>query len=365
MDEDEPLLTKEEVKDRIHHWHKKAAWKRFDADIHIVDPLAHYAYLEYLKRDVVLHSEYFRCGGEYDLEDNLYDYNSALLERYPTEMIPDATWIRTDKTFKTHSSHSRFIHRDLAVDDGAASLQKSYTILCSIIAMLEHLKRWHFSTNFYSILTKDPQTDVAKLSPISQKRLEELKESIESSVQHIDAVGEMVGILEQLVAPRLSGLQEDMQLTMATGGPTDLATILTLLRMTVLVLDLALVSYVGSHGTSFLMADTEVIRIRSKHDNLRSVVMTRQSLACLNDFLDQTKVWLFDVEGNETATLQPGTGTVSNGLLILTRIDTFADIWGPVWAVAVDGRSSSVFKQYNLSRGCIHWSSTRIRLRIL
>src|SRR5204863_778159 len=99
-------------------------------DTHIVDPLAHYTYLDYLERDVVQYSEYFRCSGKYDLDDNLYSHNSALLERYPRKRIPDALWARTDM-FKMHSSHT---DGALVVQDGAASLQKSYAILCSTIA---------------------------------------------------------------------------------------------------------------------------------------------------------------------------------------------------------------------------------------
>lgn len=44
---------------------------KYDTDIYIVDPIAHYCYLEHLERHIVARSENFRCAGKYDLEDNL------------------------------------------------------------------------------------------------------------------------------------------------------------------------------------------------------------------------------------------------------------------------------------------------------
>jgi len=259
---DVPFLSRTEVASRIQFWHVEAASRNFSPNTHIVDPLAHYAYLDYLQNDVVQYSEYLRSSGEYDLDDDLYSSYPERLRTYLTgKEITDALWMKAEGVFSKCSSRTGGPGSGGAepklrtLQGGAASLRKSYSILCSTVVMLGHLRAWYFSTNFYSILTKDAQPDVARLVPISEQQLQALKTSIEKAVDRIATEGStfltIEGISKELVAPQLSSLQHDMRLTMAKGDTTDLGTILALLRMTVLVLDLALVSYVGSHGTPF------------------------------------------------------------------------------------------------------------------
>lgn len=126
-------------------------------------------------------------------------------------------------------------------------------------------------------------------------------------------------------------------------------------RVTAVILDLALVSYVGSHGThftSYVESASEEIRLVSKHADLNvHFKCTFQTLACLNGFLDNTRVWVFQTYQADQGSF--GDFKKSTALSVLARMKDFADIWGPVWPVPVGAESPSRLRQYNLSRGFI------------
>jgi hypothetical protein len=65
-----PFLTEEVTKTRMEFWRGRAKSGCYDTDTHIVDPIAHYAHLEYLQRHVVANSKFLRCFGKYDVDDH-------------------------------------------------------------------------------------------------------------------------------------------------------------------------------------------------------------------------------------------------------------------------------------------------------
>lgn len=98
----------------------------------------------------------------------------------------------------------------------------------------------------------------------------------------------------------------------------------------VLLLDLGLVLYVGSHGSRFgtyIQPDTDSIGFQ--HYNSAAaygITCSLKSLGCLDGLLD-TPVWVFRSN-------QHSVDSSAQGLSILTPMNLFADIWGPVSAVS-------------------------------
>lgn len=361
LDENAQLLTEDEVEKSISFWHEKAALGKFDPDVHIVAPLAHYASLEYLERDVILHSEYFRCRGDYDTED--YGYNQDLARIDSRKRIQSMTWSKLGTTLDglcSPSTEAGEINAQSALRElrkELSSLQKSYELLCNILAMLDHLKQWYFCTDFYSILTWDRAQAVAALTAISEGRLVHLKFGIEYAVDAITRQAltsdSATWVLISRIADPWWTFFNDILFRIAPAFRKDAAIIPELCRMTTLALDLALVSYVGSHGSRFdsqyLKASPGRIKIPSRHRGVKDIVCSLRPLACLSEFVDNTKVWLFDSGDVEAM----GSEQTQKGLKVLTHIRTFADIWGPVWSVGSGEPASDIILQYNLSRGCI------------
>ena len=133
--------------------------------------------------------------------------------------------------------------------------------------------------------------------------------------------------------------------------------IVQLCRMTAILLDLALVSYVGSHGLrfdlDFIKTDTSRILINSGEESKLSLECSLQQLACLDEFLDRHKVWVCQFYTGQHSVQTAGSEKASRPMSILTRMEDIADLWGPIWSIPVGEDHPKRIKQYNTSKGVI------------
>jgi Ubiquitin family len=354
------LLSKEETAQRMVYWRSRAKEGNFNANTHIVDPVAHYSHLHHLEEYVVTHSEYFWCRGKYLVEDDAggdWANDSALFEQIPSPilgMLP-RNHLATKITPPVQLPE---LHGLLE------SLCKSYLVLCRVVASFEYLQEMGFCGTFYSVLVerRETATDVAEMLQIKRDELEILKINFESAMSHIHQESLCVSSAASVIWDQLGGQCDYilglMGLQCKRPPPNIWMQIMYSSRMAVLLLDLGLVTYVGSHGSrfdSYVRSDAESIYIRSKVIG-SCVKCSLRPLACLNEFLN-TPVWVFQLEG-ETPYPQ-GRGTPGKELSILTRIDVFADVWGPVWPVRENPSDpTSMVLQYNVSRGFIRRAET-------
>lgn len=96
--------------------------------------------------------------------------NTPLLGRYGVQTISDGLWVTLGEQFKEFNFPAHC----------ATSMRKSYTIHCYTVAVLRHLRVWHISIDFYSILVRDRgMPNVARLNPISLKHHDAFKSDIE------------------------------------------------------------------------------------------------------------------------------------------------------------------------------------------
>lgn len=362
----------------VEQWKETAAKYNFDDDLHIVDPQAYYSRLDSLERYVVLQSEYFRCKGSYNALNN-----GVFIKRRTRETPPSPLGFDVDATLDlnwgTQSVSSANLFREsesfpetdeMEIKQVLDSLRNSLMVLKSVIQRFDHLVNCGFATTYFSFLSARPKHNLAEIVPISRDNLAGLASGIDYVISEISSKAtatssSVQSCLERSISTSLNRLLEPFDdtvfppdsFTKQTGLP-----ILEICRMTVLFLDLALVCYVGSHGSRFdeeylhVRTPTRGITVNSTHSKSFSFQCTIRCLACLNGFLDHKRVWVFEfIHGcGETATTALKRLGHLDSLSILTRMEHFADIWGPIWAIpTVDEKGDNRIRQYNVSKGVI------------
>jgi hypothetical protein len=331
----------------------------FDEDEYIVDPGAHFAKLKVLEQETVEGSHFFKYEGLHATPEPFWGDELEDIRNVPDHLrirLEDFLRISASRAFRTAIDRSgervdRWWRSEARV---LPSLCQSYFIICRVLQRLELLRAARFSTYFFSILRLHKGTNAAEIVKLQASLVESIKVGIEQSIDHIlddpwDAISQVC--LSEYVEVPCAVLLEDTGIMPSMSHSRNSHSILTLCRMTALLLDLAMVSYVGSHGSPFcarfLDNNRQIVEVRGVSEDDFSFSCSMQSLACLHGFLDRTKAWVFEFQsGRQLPTQMRAPAPLS----ILARMEDFADIWGPVWAIpAEDGQ----IKQYNVSKGVI------------
>lgn len=206
---------------------------------------------------------------------------------------------------------------------------------------------------------------VAEIVKIHKELLVKLQDSLEIAMtitrDRVDLESAYETIIDCIgpAAQELLDILDCKQLGSDVLIVNTLPEMLNLYRMVVCILDLGLVSYVGSHAARF---DTEIFKremnpLRFDPQNNLSFDCSLRTLACLDGFLDAKLVWVFRAGVNlPSATIQVKNKNQKK-LSILTTIDALADIWGSVWAEAreegVADEKLVRVKKYHVSKGVI------------
>lgn len=208
-------------------------------------------------------------------------------------------------------------------------------IMLAVTANIKRMRLKNYCDTFISILTLDKaRNKVAKLVQIQIVAIDDLHETFES------ALNQVLPLLESARPQRSSRIQDVREkLSRKTsailtamdlpGGSSSVGT----WRRTVMMLDLAIISYSGAHQQRFdhqylngESLDFATINPAWTYDlySQKKIMIRSRRLQCLDGLL-QSPVWVF----------QSSSAVRDNShLLLSTEMKTFADIWGPVWAVS-------------------------------
>jgi hypothetical protein len=346
--------TEQNAFQRIDQWKVLAEEGNFDADTHIVDPDAHYEALDSLQQRTLKSSEFYRQSGGYRLSYAGEAPNLQHLVLTPTA----PQWISN-------------LLLDLEGGNSAAnkivfSLCETYLVITSVIKSFEILESRQFCTSFFSILVERCDGAVAEIVKVHKELLLKLRDSLEIAITFARNDGVDLNIDEATIMDCLEpASQEFLDVLDCKKLRSDVLIVnkipemLNLYRMVACILDLGLVSYVGSHAARF---DTEIFQremdpLRFDLPNNLSFDCGLRTLACLQGFLDAKLVWVFRAGVNlPSATIQSKNKNPKK-LSILTTIDALADIWGSVLAEAeeqvVAGEKHVRVKKYHVSKGVI------------
>ncbi|KAL9638094.1 MAG: hypothetical protein Q9164_001777 [Protoblastenia rupestris] len=319
----------ERAKAAINDTKAKAKRGNYNADLPIVAPEAHFQHLEVLYRDIVQSSAFFRSGGSYHLQST-WDGDAAAIDGVAN--VPD--WLSLSQ-YQMVKSMSVGCAKAFML----AHLWESYLMICQCSKSLQILKDDGFCDYSINILIKLEALDVAEITEISLQSVENLKVVVEKALIQLlgstDAIAMSTNLMEFVLMPCASFL-DHIGLHDPATNPGDTESILKFCRTTACLLDLAIITYTGSHASRFDLEifgrSLEDIHVVDKENALR-FSCTLKTLACLNGFLDNRRVWVFKLP---LIGYQPESFAMTrtgNALAVLAKIHLLADIWGPVWTV--------------------------------
>lgn len=348
------LPTEQEALQRIGQWRALADKGNFDADTHIVDPHAHYEALDSLQQMIVKSSEFYRQSGVYRLSC--------------TGEAPDLQHLVSTPTAPQWISNLVLDLQggNLAANEVVFSLCEVYLMVHSVINSFDILESRQFCTSFFSILVERCDGAVAEIVKIYKNLLVKLRDSLKVAIvithnNGVDLESDHEMIMNSIwpAAQEFLDILNFKQLGSDAPIMNTLPEMLNLYHMVACILDLGLVSYVGSHAARF---DTEIFQrdMNSFRFDLRNNISfdcSLRTLACLDGFLDAKSVWVFRAGVNlPSASLERATRKKKK-LFVLTTIDSLADIWGSVWAEAVGQvvaeEKGAHVKKYHVSKGVI------------
>lgn len=242
---------------------------------------------------------------------------------------------------------------------------------------LKRMQNDGFCLQKFSILTIDPyRNDVVRLLPIDIQQISQLLIEIESVLTKmvysarsappisysarlvlelaLDEPGDLLGSV-----PCCTEFLTTLGLVLASTLDDSInMPILAVLRLVVHTIDLAVASYAGTHLDRFdevyLGEEIHAIDVLSPFPSLHhlqvpSIKLSRCQLQCLDSFHDSKPVWVFSSSHWEPR----------GHLFLSTKVEDFADIWGPLWKV-FDAENHSSCIRYAVGNGCIYkWKSSK------
>lgn len=340
----------------IRAWQHKAQDGDFDEDLHIVDPQAHFDRLDRFEDLIISNSEFYHCKGSYDLLNDRVPPSNT--QNVLTDVAP---WMWTSLQDITQSlmlpPANDFEAEWQDARKTLASLWKSYLMLCQVLNNFSILENAGFSKDFFSFLLRR-SADTAEIVKICPSlRLNNIKLCLENACRHVlenIGVADSQQYLTYLVEEPCLGLLDDLGFNLPEVTRPN-TSILAILRTAMLLLDLALVSYVGSHGSRFndkyMAINSQQINVVGTSGDEFSFRCYLQRMACLDGFLDSRLVWVFELHSGASTDVRAEQQS-GKGMLLLTTMDAFGDLWGPVWSIPMNDGNS--IKQYNVSKGVIY-----------
>ena len=231
---------------------------------------------------------------------------------------------------------------------------------------LQSLEETDFLVDCVSILVLDAQRrSTVKMIPLKPRMIYDLAQVFHKSLGYLEArhtsltrplaVEVILGTIT-IACNRIMqvlGLSLHSQFTSESSSGTSLMALdhLTFWRNTVRVLDLAVMSYIGAHIDDTLKLSLDEYHALQAQDDdfgsrwLLGIQFQSRRLRCLTDALNDSEVWVFNLEGTISS---------ADASYLATTIRTLADIWGPAWRASEDRETASF---YSFSGGSIvPWS---------
>ena len=238
------------------------------------------------------------------------------------------------------------------------SVHMSRNILSKVCRNLLALQEAGFCNDKFSLLSRDPdRASVVNLSSIIISDVVHLATSLENILRRM--------LEGDHLAEDFSDLAASCRRLWTSSSPfyTDTNDVVGYSYDTVRIVDLAVLSYSGTHYQSILpsVAYSGVSSLdhrgknidqytRSMQDHLiletvqlAPISLRRMKMQCLDSFLGCKEVWVFSL-GSE----QPS----NERFFLSTLVEDFADVWGPMWKSLRNSQPNQIL-EYNIGNGAI------------
>ena len=298
-------------------------------------------------------------------------------ERYfePCPGYPQSPELMLEKFEPLPDSHVVRICQDMGVIHNAFANDLLEILECRNVNAqtylnLKRLQLDGFCMQKFSMLTIDPcRHDVARLLPVDIQQVLQLLKEIELVLKKVanfawrtqpatssaevfleQALGEQDNLL--LSVPCCTEFLTTLGLALTSpADPSFNLSIPAVMRLVVHTVDLAVASYAGAHLSRFdeeylgekIDALDVLSPFSSRHSSqVSSIKLSRCQLQCLDSFHNSKPLWVFS-----WSEWKP-----RDRLFLSTKIEDFADIWGPLWKV-IDPETKSCTR-YVVGNGSIY-----------
>jgi hypothetical protein len=316
---------------------------------------------------VTASSENGSLGESFSDSDSEMNSNDRLLN--PTGYLGGIEQLRHQVFQNSASKHQKTVP-DVAPEISATEniLRGLRSLIANICRSVKSLQDAGFCGSFFSVLVLDAaRPTVVKLMPIDITKVERLSALFQDMFfrckqfdsNNLPATTKSDPFLDIPMRRLTSACQELLVQSQIIPNTAKLPSQAYLWTAVVHFLGLAVLSYVGAHtgdlDDSYSNGADGSLRIPGHFSALQNLdeeervtngstisVETRK-LRCLNHFLGDRSVWVF-----QNAT----TNSTNERLYLSTNVTTLADIWGPLWKIKPDERSRSI-SRYDIGSGFI------------
>jgi hypothetical protein len=244
---------------KVAQWHRWATNGKFDADVHIVDPDAHYTTLRSREKTVAASSEWFHRSGDYSQSNVGAITDSLQLSYFSKTSVP---------------LHSIILKWQDKPDSPGS---KTMATLFDLFKIVHTVERHLGGTNqILNILLERSNGSVAEIMKIEKPLIRRLRDAIQSSIFfiHSNEVDTESNIeqLSSYLGPPLRMFLDAINcpgLRLDNFATDSISRVLNIYRMAAYILDLGLISYTGSHARRFaaeyLKKEVDIFRVDLEH----------------------------------------------------------------------------------------------------
>ncbi|KAL8993461.1 MAG: hypothetical protein Q9169_006330 [Polycauliona sp. 2 TL-2023] len=339
----------------------------YDEDPHIVDPKRHYEMLENLEYRTFERSAYCEAKRDFGLSSALWqvpvDCEPVRFGSLPKYF---ANICREHMEDLPEPLRDRILHNSIMTKLQSFSrkfwlLYKSYSIIMNASQELGFMERMGFCTHTFNVIVAHEDVDVIEIRRIVLEEIKTTVRCLESIVHQIvhtqlEECYVETAVIHLAMEP-CRRIFEQFGIEFPETERTYVDYYFQILRKVAVIIDMAVVSYVRSHGSGFDkkyfhedIVQLEFIAGAGGRDDL-SFRCYWAELTCLDSFLDRKQVWVFDFNHKNFKPPRERWLAQEDGpKSLLARIEDLADIWGPIYTVP---SSTGLVKYYAVSKGVI------------
>lgn len=278
---------------------------------------------------------------------------------FPSSPSPDIGFPPYSPPYHKRRMDVDDIHLSTRLD--GPGLERCKTVLQQVCGNINRMKTCGFCTGFVNVLVMDfDRDDVVNLHPVDIKTIQELfdlscnflKVEAKPIVDIDHRRSELSGLSRKIIdCSENIGKLLGLKFSPFRGGLYSSSNWISIVIAWANLMDLIVLLYCSAHlerfDKKFLQMDLEGLEIRFATCTICKIVLKRRSLACLDKYLGNQKVWVLQELGSLSPSVRSDRSSdreylryEETHLSVSAYVEDLADIWGPLWPVKIEGLPS-------------------------